>query len=94
MGDSTSVLPPSGHGPSMVSPDYPATSPDPPQMMPGNNNNNNNNNNNRMNLASGNGGGGNMGGNSSFLANECLSYAFSVWRMEGAWNSSQADLSS
>jgi hypothetical protein len=23
-----------------------------------------------------------------------LSYAFSVWRMEGAWNSSQADLSS
>nr|CAG4639978.1 EOG090X0511 [Daphnia pulex]SVE84836.1 EOG090X0511 [Daphnia pulex] len=91
MGDSTSVLPPSvGHGPSMVSPDYPANSPDPPQMMPGNNNNNN-----RMNLASGNGsGGGNMGGNSSFLANECLSYAFSVWRMEGAWNSSQADLSS
>nr|SVE76971.1 EOG090X0511 [Daphnia lumholtzi]SVE77568.1 EOG090X0511 [Daphnia lumholtzi]SVE78196.1 EOG090X0511 [Daphnia lumholtzi]SVE78826.1 EOG090X0511 [Daphnia lumholtzi] len=37
---------------------------------------------------------GNIGGNSSFLANECLSYAFSVWRMEGAWNSSQADLSS
>lgn len=94
MGDSTSVLPPSGHGPSMVSPDYPATSPDPPQMMAGNHNNNNNNN--RMNLASGkgSGGGGNMGGNSSFLANECLSYAFSVWRMEGAWNSSQADLSS
>nr|SVE75089.1 EOG090X0511 [Daphnia dolichocephala] len=36
----------------------------------------------------------NVGGNSSFLANECLSYAFSVWRMEGAWNSSQADVSS
>nr|SVE73521.1 EOG090X0511 [Daphnia atkinsoni] len=38
--------------------------------------------------------GANTGGNSSFLANECLSYAFSVWRMEGAWNSSQADVSS
>nr|SVE75719.1 EOG090X0511 [Daphnia hispanica] len=38
--------------------------------------------------------GANAGGNSSFLANECLSYAFSVWRMEGAWNSSQADVSS
>lgn len=33
------------------------------------------------------------GGNSSFLANECLSYAFSVWRMEGAWNNSQTDVS-
>nr|CAG4650114.1 EOG090X0511 [Sida crystallina] len=24
--------------------------------------------------------------NSSYLAHECLSYAFSVWRMEGAWS--------
>nr|CAG4636966.1 EOG090X0511 [Ceriodaphnia reticulata]SVE72902.1 EOG090X0511 [Ceriodaphnia reticulata] len=44
--------------------------------------------------SSGRGGNGANGGNSSFLANECLSYAFSVWRMEGAWNSSQADVSS
>nr|CAG4649286.1 EOG090X0511 [Scapholeberis mucronata]SVE93583.1 EOG090X0511 [Scapholeberis mucronata] len=36
---------------------------------------------------------GSGGGNSSFLANECLSYAFSVWRMEGAWNNSQTDVS-
>lgn len=27
----------------------------------------------------------NSSSSSSFLANECLSYAFSVWRMEGAW---------
>lgn len=74
-----------------VSPDaYTTTvSPDPPMM---NNSRNGHNN-------SGNGGGGSGGGgNSAFLANECLSYAFSVWRMEGAWNSSnssnQADLSS
>ena len=42
----------------------------------------------------GSGGGSNSNNNSAFLANECLSYAFSVWRMEGAWNSSQADVSS
>nr|CAG4650930.1 EOG090X0511 [Simocephalus serrulatus]SVE94202.1 EOG090X0511 [Simocephalus serrulatus] len=67
---------------SSVSPDMyisAATSPD-PQLM--------NNNNTGRNNHSG------SGGNSAFLANECLSYAFSVWRMEGAWNSSQADLSS
>nr|CAG4642475.1 EOG090X0511 [Evadne anonyx] len=29
---------------------------------------------------------GRMNPSSSFLANECLSYAFSVWRMEGAWS--------
>nr|CAG4646215.1 EOG090X0511 [Macrothrix elegans] len=34
----------------------------------------------------------NNNGSSSFLANECLSYAFSVWRMEGAWSNSQTDV--
>ena len=28
------------------------------------------------------------GASCSYVANECLSYAFSVWRMEGAWNGS------
>nr|CAG4647005.1 EOG090X0511 [Megafenestra aurita]SVE92355.1 EOG090X0511 [Megafenestra aurita] len=75
-----------------VSPDaYTTTvSPDPPMM--------NNSRNGHNNSGNGGGGGGGGGGNSAFLANECLSYAFSVWRMEGAWNSSnssnQADLSS
>ena len=28
-----------------------------------------------------------QGSSCSYVANECLSYAFSVWRMEGAWTS-------
>lgn len=70
--------------------DYPSagSSPDLSNMM--------NNNNNRGNMQSQQPGNPSSNGSSgsSFLANECLSYAFSVWRMEGAWSSSQADLSS
>nr|SVE89227.1 EOG090X0511 [Daphnia sinensis] len=80
-GDSSSVLPSSGgHGSATVSPDtYNSAATSPDPQMIGNSSRNQS---------------GNTGGNSSFLANECLSYAFSVWRMEGAWNSSQADVSS
>ena len=52
----------------------------------------NNNNNNHTAGGGGRSSGANNNNNnnsSSFLANECLSYAFSVWRMEGAWSSSQ-----
>ncbi len=70
-------------------------------MMMMSNNNNINSNNNNQGMMSGNRQQQSNGpshhngsGSSAFLANECLSYAFSVWRMEGAWNSSQADLSS
>lgn len=80
-GDSSSVLPSSGgHGSATVSPDtYNCAATSPDPQVIGNSSRNQS---------------GNAGGNSSFLANECLSYAFSVWRMEGAWNSSQADVSS
>nr|SVE71012.1 EOG090X0511 [Daphnia similis]SVE71643.1 EOG090X0511 [Daphnia similis]SVE72275.1 EOG090X0511 [Daphnia similis] len=79
--DSSSVLPSSGgHGSATVSPDtYNCAATSPDPQMIGHSTRNQ---------------GGNSGGHSSFLANECLSYAFSVWRMEGAWNSSQADVSS
>nr|SVE74710.1 EOG090X0511 [Daphnia carinata] len=76
--DSSSVLPSGGHGSATVSPDTYNSAATLTSPDPQMNRNQS----------------GNTGGNSSFLANECLSYAFSVWRMEGAWNSSQADVSS